>query len=68
MIGLLKDGDEIHIDVDQYILSVNLSDEEIAKRKAEFVPLKKELTSRWLGQYRSLVTNASNGAILKSDL
>ncbi|MFL9829233.1 dihydroxy-acid dehydratase [Flavobacterium sp. ST-87] len=68
MIGLLKDGDEIHIDVDQYILSVNLSDEEIAKRKAEFVPLKKELTSRWLGQYRSLVTNASNGAVLKSDL
>jgi dihydroxy-acid dehydratase len=68
MIGLVKDGDEIHIDVDQYILSVNLSDEEIAKRRAEFVPLKKELTSRWLGQYRSLVTNASNGAVLKSDL
>jgi dihydroxy-acid dehydratase len=68
MIGLLKDGDEIHIDVDQYILSVNLTDEEIAKRKAEFVPLKKELNSRWLGQYRSLVTNASNGAILKYDL
>ncbi|HJS01705.1 MAG TPA: dihydroxy-acid dehydratase, partial [Flavobacterium sp.] len=68
MIGLVKDGDEIHIDVDQYILSVNLTDEEIAKRKAEFVPLKKELTSRWLGQYRSLVTNASNGAVLKSDL
>ena len=68
MIGLLKDGDEIHIDVDQYILSVNLTDEEIAKRKSEFVPLKKELNSRWLGQYRSLVTNASNGAILKYDL
>lgn len=68
MIGLLKDGDEIHIDVDQYILSVNLSDEEIAKRKAEFVPLKKELTSKWLGQYRSLVTNASSGAVLKTDL
>lgn len=68
MIGLLKDGDEIHIDVDQYILSVNLSDEEIAKRKAEFVPLKKVLTSKWLGQYRSLVTNASSGAVLKTDL
>jgi dihydroxy-acid dehydratase len=68
MIGLLQDGDEIHIDVDQYILSVNLSDEEIAKRKANFVPLKKELTSRWLGQYRSLVTNASNGGVLRSDL
>ncbi len=68
MIGLLKDGDEIHIDVDQYILSVNLSDEEIAKRKAEFKPIKKEITSRWLQQYRALVTNASNGAVLKTDL
>jgi dihydroxy-acid dehydratase len=68
MIGLLKDGDEIHIDVDQYILAVNLTDEEIAKRKAAFVPLKKEITSRWLGQYRSLVTNASSGAVLKTDL
>lgn len=68
MIGLLKDGDEIHIDVDQYILQVNLSDEEIAKRKAEFTPLKKPLKSKWLGQYRSLVTNASSGAVLKTDL
>jgi len=68
MIGLLKDGDEIHIDVDEYILNVNLSGDEIAKRKAEFKPLKKELTSKWLQQYRLLVTNASSGAILKTDL
>ncbi|MFC4874799.1 dihydroxy-acid dehydratase [Negadavirga shengliensis] len=68
MIGLLKDGDEIHIDVDKYILSVNLSDEEIARRKAEFVPVKKAIKSRWLGQYRALVTNASKGAVLKTDL
>lgn len=68
MIGLLKDGDEIHIDVDQYILSVNLTDEEIAKRKADFTPVKKKLTSSWLRQYRALVTNASNGAVLKTDL
>jgi len=68
MIGLLKDGDEIHIDVDQYILSVNLSDEEIAKRKAEFTPLKKEIKSSWLKQYRALVTNASSGAILRTDM
>lgn len=67
MIGLLKNGDEIHIDVDQYILSVNLSDEEIAERRAAFVPIKKPLTSRWLNQYRALVTNASNGAVLKTD-
>jgi dihydroxy-acid dehydratase len=68
MIGLLKNGDEIHIDVDKYILSVNLDDEEIAKRKAAFVPIKKSLQSRWLGQYRALVTNASKGAVLRTDL
>jgi len=68
MIGLLEDGDEIHIDVDQYILSVNLSDDEIAKRRAEFTPIKKELKSSWLKQYRALVTNASSGAVLRTDM
>ncbi len=68
MIGLLKDGDEIHIDVDQYIFEVKLSEEEIAKRKAEFIPVKKPITSKWLGQYRALVTNASSGAVLRSDM
>ena len=68
MIGLLKDGDQIHIDVDKYILSVDLSDEEIAKRRADFTPIKKEIKSSWLKQYRALVTNASSGAILKTDL
>lgn len=68
MIGLLKDGDIINIDVDKYILSVDLSPEEIAKRKAEFTPLKKPIKSSWLGQYRALVTNASSGAVLRTDL
>ncbi|MCV2485248.1 dihydroxy-acid dehydratase [Flavobacterium sp. SH_e] len=68
MIGLVKDGDEIHIDVDRYILSVNLSHEEIAARRTAFKPLKKPLNSRWLSQYRALVTNASTGAVLKTDL
>jgi dihydroxy-acid dehydratase len=68
MIGLLQDGDSIHIDVDKYILSVDLSDEEIEKRKANFTPIKKDIKSSWLKQYRALVTNASNGAMLRTDL
>jgi len=68
MIGLLKDGDEIHIDVDKYILSVNLPEDEIARRRAEFVPIKKQINSSWLKQYRALVTNASSGAILRTDM
>lgn len=67
MIGLLKDGDIIHIDVDKYILEVELSDDEIARRRAEFKPKVKDIQGRWLKQYRLLVTNASNGAVLKTE-
>ncbi len=67
MIGLLQDGDIIHIDVDKYILEVELSDDEIAKRKAAFKPKVKDIKGSWLKQYRQLVTNASNGAVLKTE-
>ena len=67
LIGLLKDGDEIFIDVDNYILEAKLSFEEIAERRDNFVPFVKPLTSRWLKQYRALVTNASNGAVLEAE-
>jgi len=67
LIGLLEDGDEIHIDVDQYILRANLSDEVIEKRRANFTPLIKPLKSKWLRQYRALVTNASAGAVLEAE-
>jgi dihydroxy-acid dehydratase len=67
MIGLLENGDEIHIDVDKYILQVNISEEEVAKRKADFTPIVKPLSSRWLKQYRALVTNASSGAVLEAE-
>ena len=66
LIGLLEDGDEIHIDVDKYILRANLSDEVILKRKETFKPFVKPLKSKWLKQYRALVTNASAGAVLEA--
>jgi len=67
LIGLLENGDEIHLDVDKYILQANLSDEIIAERRANFTPLVKPLKSKWLRQYRALVTNASNGAVLEAE-
>jgi dihydroxy-acid dehydratase len=68
VIGLLRDGDIIDIDVDNYSLSVRLSDEELEKRRSEFRPYIKELNGSWLKQYRILVTNASNGAVLKTEM
>ena len=66
MIGLLKDGDIIDIDVDNFSINVRLSEDEIALRKKEFKYGGKKVQSRWLRQYQKLVTNASNGAILEA--
>ncbi|AVK81935.1 dihydroxy-acid dehydratase [Campylobacter fetus subsp. testudinum] len=66
MIGLLKDGDIIDIDVDKFSINVRLSDNEIETRRKEWKYAGKQVNSRWLRQYQKLVTNASNGAILEA--
>ncbi|MCK5824411.1 MAG: dihydroxy-acid dehydratase [Ichthyobacteriaceae bacterium] len=68
LIGLLKDGDEIFIDVDKYVIEAKITDEELVKRKAEWSMPKKEVPGRWLKQYAILATNASSGAVLKTEL
>ena len=67
LIGLLKDGDTIQIDVDAYSIEALIDEAELAKRKAAFKPRLKEIHGSWLKQYRQLVTNASNGAILRTE-
>ncbi len=67
VIGLIADGDEIFIDVDKFILELRVSDDELKDRRKKFIPVKKNINSTWLKQYRQLVTNASTGAILKTD-
>ena len=66
LIGLLRDGDIIEIDVDKFSINALLSDDEISARRAEWKYEGKEVKSRWLRQYQKLVTNASNGAVLEA--
>ena len=68
VIGLVEDGDEIEFDIDAHILNLNVSDEILEKRREKFVPHKKEIRSKWLKRYSLLVSNASNGAALKTEL
>jgi len=68
LIALIEDGDEIELDVDKHILQLNVSEEEIEKRKAAYKPYKNEVKSKWLKRYQLLVSNASNGAVLKTEL
>jgi len=68
LIALIEDGDEIELDVDKHILRLNVDEETIAKRKERYKPYKNEVKSKWLKRYQLLVSNASNGAVLKTEL
>ena len=65
-IGVVKDGDEILIDIPKRRLELLISKEELENRLKNFVPKVKEIPSPWLRRYSKLVRSASEGAILDS--
>ncbi len=64
LIGLVQDGDLIEIDIIGCTINLKVSDEEIAKRKKNYVMPKKEVKG-YLKRYAQLVTSASTGAVFK---
>ena len=66
IIGIVQDGDMITVDIPNYTLSLNVDDEEIARRMANFTPKKKELKG-YLKRYAAPVTSGAQGAILKNE-
>ncbi|MEN8147895.1 MAG: dihydroxy-acid dehydratase [Campylobacterota bacterium] len=68
LIALIEDGDEIELDVDTHLLQLNVDGEELERRRLHWTPVKKDIPSKWLKRYSLLVSNASNGAALKTEL
>ncbi|WP_324171591.1 dihydroxy-acid dehydratase [Sulfurimonas sp.] len=68
LIAFIEDGDEIELDTDKHLLQLNVSEDILEKRKAAWKPYKNEVKSKWLKRYQLLVSNASNGAVLKTQL
>jgi dihydroxy-acid dehydratase len=64
-IALLRDGDIIEIDIHAGSLSVRLSDDELAARRAEWKPRPLRFTTGWLSRYARLATSADTGAIMR---
>jgi len=62
-IGLVKDGDEITIDANTRVLDVAVSDEEMAKRKAEWVMPPYKATRGTLYKFIKNVKTASEGCV-----
>lgn len=68
LIALIEDGDMIEISVSRGSLELKVDSKTLEARKAKWKPIKKEITSKWLKRYALLVSNAANGAVLKTEL
>ncbi len=62
-IGLLKEGDSITIDAHQLLLQVNISDEDLAERRAVWTAPAPRYTKGVLAKFAKLVSSASLGAV-----
>jgi len=63
-IAYVKDGDIISIDIPNCTITLEVSDEELAKRKKTMPIKKKEGITGYLKRYASMVSSADKGAII----
>lgn len=68
LIALIEDGDIIEISVSRGSLELKVDSKILESRRAKWKPIQKEITSKWLKRYSLLVSNAANGAVLKTEL
>ena len=64
-LALVHDGDTISIDIPNRKLELEVSDEELAKRKAEWKQPEPKVKTGYLSRYAKLVTSANTGAVMK---
>lgn len=68
LIALIEDGDKIAISVSKGTLELLVDSKILESRRTQWKPIKKEIKSKWLKRYSLLVSNAANGAVLKTEL
>lgn len=67
-IALVEEGDSITIDAPARLLQLNISDEELARRRANWQPPAPRYTKGVLAKYAKLVASSSLGAVTDLDL
>ena len=64
-IAFVEEGDIIKIDIDACSIELCVSDEELAKRKANWTPREPKVTTGYLARYAKMVTSGNRGAVLE---
>ena len=65
-IALVEEGDLISIDIPNCSITLHVSDEELARRKAAWVCPEPKVKTGYLARYAKLVSSADKGAILEA--
>jgi len=63
-IALVQDGDEISIDIPAKLISLNVSEDELARRRSEWKRPAPSITHGYLVRYAAQVSSADQGAVL----
>jgi len=66
-IAIVRNGDEIEIDVNNKKITLLVSDEEIERRLKEWVRPEPKFKRGWLGLYSKLASSGAEGGIMKYD-
>jgi dihydroxy-acid dehydratase len=64
-IAFVEDGDIIELDMNNRTITLEVSDEEMEKRKANWKEFEPKVKKGYLARYSKLVTNASSGGVMK---
>ena len=64
-IALVEEGDTITLDINNYKIHLNVSDEELARRRAAWKAPEPKVKTGYLARYAKLVSSADKGAILE---
>jgi dihydroxy-acid dehydratase len=64
-IALVEEGDIIKIDINANSLDFDITDEELAARRAKWQPREPKITTGYLSRYVAMVTSGNRGAILE---
>jgi dihydroxy-acid dehydratase len=64
-IGLVKEGDTIHIDIPANKIEIKVDSTELERRRQNWQPPEPKITTGYVARYSGLVTSGSTGAVLK---
>ncbi|WP_312288488.1 MULTISPECIES: dihydroxy-acid dehydratase [Terrisporobacter] len=64
-IALVKEGDLIRININKKTLDIEVSEEELEKRRKAWTPKEQKITTGYLGRYSKMVTSGDKGAVLE---